>query len=329
MKNNFLDKMKTVRSIPQYTTILSQAISPCGSLYAAATVDGFVNIWKTSQLFSVDTESPPSPIAQFRVKSGVNSLLSTQHYLLIGEKDKVTGYDWSSITDNEVQQPSWDMCLPQIGEVNSMVEMGEDDSKIVIGAGDNNVYLVDVETRTRCQVLTGHSNYVHSVARCDSALVSGGEDGSVRFWDIKQQQSVHCITPSEQSELARPKLGKHISSVSVTNDWMAAGGGPAPALWHLKSMSMSTTLPCNNNEVKVVMIHDDTVTVGGRGRILHQTSITGELKAEIAMSSSVIYSVANKSNPNIMCCTGSSSYIDILTNNYNYKDATIQFHIEE
>ena len=47
------------------------------------------------------------------------------------------------------------------------------------------------------------------------------------------------------------------------------------------------------------------------------------------MSSSVIYSLEQKSDPNLMCCAGSSSFIDILTNQYNYKDATIEFPVLE
>ena len=46
--------MKTVRSIPQYTTILSQAMSPCGQLYVSATVDGYIGVWRVSELFTTD-----------------------------------------------------------------------------------------------------------------------------------------------------------------------------------------------------------------------------------------------------------------------------------
>ena len=79
----------------------------------------------------------------------------------------------------------------------------------------------------------------------------------------------------------------------------------------------------------MVKIHDESVMVAGRGRTLNLSNLSGELKAEIDMSSSVIYSLVEKSNPNVMCCAGSSSYVDILTNNFTYKDATINFSFEE
>ena len=50
--------MRTVETIPQYTTVLAQAVSCCGSYYAAATVDGVIKVWKTSQLISAEKGNP-------------------------------------------------------------------------------------------------------------------------------------------------------------------------------------------------------------------------------------------------------------------------------
>ena len=174
---------------------------------------------------------------------------------------------------------SWEVPMSGRGEVNSMATCGED--RLVVGMGDNHVYLMDVETRAMIHVFSGHTNYVHSVDTCDNIIASGGEDGSVRLWDMKLKESVHEMKPKDKSDLARPKLGGHVSSVAVSGDWLACGGGPAPALWHLKSLTMASSLPpSNNNElVKVVKFHDDTVMVAGTGRVLYQANISGELKA--------------------------------------------------
>jgi len=318
--------MKTVRSIPQYTTILNQAMSPCGQLYVSATVDGYIGVWRVSELFTTDA----SPFVRFKLSGSIYSLQSSSRFLLVGERDRVACYDWDSLKDGDNEQaPRLCIELPGFGEVNSMVLSTQDDRQLVLGMGNNNVYLVDMETGTRSGCRTGHTGYIHSVDSCDNTIVSGGEDGQVLFWDYRSYDQTHSIKPIETSELSRPKIGKYISSVAVTSDWMACGGGPAPALWHLKAMSMSSTLPCSNSEVKVVKIHDESVMVAGRGRTLNLSNLSGELKAEIEMSSSVIYSLVEKSNPNVMCCAGSSSYVDILTNNFTYKDATINFSVEE
>ena len=84
-----------------------------------------------------------------------------------------------------------------------------------MGMGDNHVYLMDVETRAMIHVFSGHTNYVHSVDTCDNIVASGGEDGSVRLWDMKLKESVHEMKPKDKSDLARPKLGGHVASVAV------------------------------------------------------------------------------------------------------------------
>ena len=44
--------LRCAASIPVYTTILGQATSACGALYAAASVDGIIAVWRTSSLSS-------------------------------------------------------------------------------------------------------------------------------------------------------------------------------------------------------------------------------------------------------------------------------------
>jgi len=305
-----------------------QATSPCGNMFAAATVDGQICVWKTSQLLAVEKGKP---IVRLKTDGCIYSLQSCSSYLLVGQKDKISAFDWDSLSDrdNGRHVPSWEVPMSGRGEVNSMVTCGDTCEKLVLGMGDNNVYLLDVETRGMIHVFSGHTSYVHCVDTCDNIIASGGEDGSVRLWDMKQKENIHEMKPKDNQDLSRPKLGGHVSSVAVSGDWLACGGGPAPAMWHLKSLTMASSLPWNNNEVKVVKFHDDTVMVAGRGRVLYQANISGELKAEVEMSSSVIYNVVMNQTPGVMCCAGSSSYIDICTNNYNYRDATIEFPLED
>ena len=50
-------------------------------------------------------------------------------------------------------------------------------------------------------------------------LVSGGEDGSVRLWDVRQASVSALITPYT-TRVARPHLGKWIGDVTISSDWM-------------------------------------------------------------------------------------------------------------
>ena len=181
---------------------------------------------------------------------------------------------WDSLGDGQSQpEPSWELPLPGRGEVNTMALLSEagTDGRLVLGMGDNNVYLVDLETRVIVRTMSGHVGYIHSVDTCgDTVIASGGEDGFVKLWDTAQQEAVHSVRPAEDADLARPRVGTHVSSVAVSGDWLVAGGGPAPAIWHLKSLALATSLPCGDSDVKVVRFQDDTVMVAGRGRKLYQ-----------------------------------------------------------
>ena len=258
------------------------------------------------------------------------SLASTASFLLVGGRDSLQGWDWTSLCKGDSASPAWEVSLPGRGEVNCMALMADEgaEDRVVLGMGDNNVHLVDLEAGSVVRVLSGHSGYLHSLATSAGLLASGGEEGEVRLWDTRQWNSVHNFTPAHNTDLARPHLGRHVSAVSLSSDWLVAGGGPAPATWHLKSWTIATPLTSWEHEVKAIRFHDNNVMVAGQDRSLTQFSISGELKSEVEMSSSVIYSLELRDDPGVMCCAGSSSYIDILTSNYNYKLATIEFPLK-
>jgi len=298
-------------------------------------VDGQLAVWKVAQLVARGEVDRGKELTKWKVGGGVYSLVSMERYLVVGGNGEVRGYDWDNISGGEaVTASDWHICLQGKGEVNSMVvvkEVGMEGS-LVIGMGDTNVYVVDLETRQIVCVLAGHTAYVHCVScgrgEGERTVVSGGEDGTVKLWDIRQGDSVHTLTPGEIGEVARPKLGKHVTAVALSQDWLACGGGPRLALWHLKSLAVAAPLPPAELEVKAVSFHDDVVMVGGRGRTLYQANFNGDVTAEVVVSSSVVYSIAHTLKPSILCVAGSSSNIDICAPSYNYKDVTIKFPVE-
>ena len=323
------------RSVPEYTTILAQVFSPCGQFYASGTTDGQVAVWKVAQLVARGEVDRGKELVRWKVGSGVFSLASTERHLIVGGREEVSGWNWDNIAGGQgVGESDWEMCMRGKGEVNSMVVMkeGGTEGRLVLGMGDNNVYMMDLETREVVRVFSGHTGYVHCVScgmgEGEKTIVSGGEDGAVKLWDSRQTECVHNLKPGEVGEVARPKLGKHVTAVALSQDWLACGGGPRLALWHLKSLAVAATLPPANHEVKVVSFHDEVVMVGGRGRTLYQAKISGEVTAEVSVSSSVVYSIAHTLQPSILCVAGSSSNIDICAPSYNYKDVTIQFPVE-
>ncbi|XP_054156722.1 WD repeat-containing protein 47-like isoform X2 [Oppia nitens] len=70
------------------------------------------------------------------------------------------------------------------------------------GAGDCKIYITDCETMTPFQALTGHSGNILSLYTWGGAMfVSGSQDRTIRFWDLRTRGCVNLIT-------APPATGK-------------------------------------------------------------------------------------------------------------------------
>ncbi|XP_054719463.1 WD repeat-containing protein 47-like [Uloborus diversus] len=64
------------------------------------------------------------------------------------------------------------------------------------GAGDCKIYVTDCETATPFQALSGHSGHILSLYTWGGAMfVSGSQDRTIRFWDLRTKGCVHLVTP--------------------------------------------------------------------------------------------------------------------------------------
>nr|CAD7455997.1 unnamed protein product [Timema tahoe] len=65
------------------------------------------------------------------------------------------------------------------------------------GAGDCKIYVTDCATGTPFQALSGHSGAVLSLYNWGGAMfVSGSQDKTVRFWDLRTRGCVNMVTPA-------------------------------------------------------------------------------------------------------------------------------------
>ncbi|XP_064103072.1 WD repeat-containing protein 47-like isoform X2 [Macrobrachium nipponense] len=102
------------------------------------------------------------------------------------------------------------------GTVRDMcfIEDSSNKSSLLIsgGAGDCKIYVTDCATGTPFQALSGHTGHILALHTWGGAMfVSGSQDRTVRFWDLRTRGCVNVITPG-----ATPtKPGAPVASLCV------------------------------------------------------------------------------------------------------------------
>ena len=88
--------------------------------------------------------------------------------------------------------------------------------------------------------LLGHENFIHSLSQCSitGQLASASEDGTARIWDMRSKSAqIATLNPAQNPNLNRSRLGNWLGAASLSGDFLALGGGPQPALWHMRTRS--------------------------------------------------------------------------------------------
>ncbi|CAD6240165.1 GSCOCG00002535001-RA-CDS [Cotesia congregata] len=81
------------------------------------------------------------------------------------------------------------------------------------GAGDCKIYVTDCTTGTPFQALSGHSGHVLTLYNWGGAMfVSGSQDKTVRFWDLRTRGCVNMVTPAT---VPGSRVGSPVAAVCV------------------------------------------------------------------------------------------------------------------
>lgn len=112
----------------------------------------------------------------------------------------------------------------------------------------------------------------------------------------------------------------------MNNQWVAAGGGPSLALYHLRNREAFQIFDFPK-EIHVSTFIDDNIVVGGESNAIHQYSFNGDLISELPTSGPCILSIVlqKTADLNILSACGASNKIDVSTN-FKYKDTTLNFY---
>ncbi|KAM8951340.1 THO complex subunit 6 isoform 3-T3 [Lycaon pictus] len=294
-----LGQMEVFQALQRlHMTIFSQSVSPCGKFLAAGNNYGQIAIFSLSAALSSEAkEESKKPVVTFQAHDGpVYSMVSTDRHLLSAGDGEVKAWLWAEILKKGCKelwrrQPPYRTSL-EVPEINALLLVPKENSLILAG-GDCQLHTMDLETGTFTRALRGHTDYVHCLALRERSpeVLSGGEDGAVRLWDLRTAKEVQTIEVYKHEECSRPHNGRWISCLATDSDWM--------------------------------------ILSAGQGRCVNQWQLSGELKAQVPGSSPGLLSLSLNQQPaapecKVLTAAGNSSRVDVFTN-LGYRAFSLSF----
>ncbi|KAL3270109.1 hypothetical protein HHI36_009167 [Cryptolaemus montrouzieri] len=282
-----------------YNTILCQTFSPCGNYFVAGDIYGKISVFHLSRLINLDvklSKEEQFPKYSFVIDPNIqiNSLISTDTFLIVGTVGEIRAYLWKSIKTSKSVNCVWSIDIPNIKD-------GLD----------------------KPDVLSEHTDYIHDLTVLGNDLISGGEDGLVCIWDLRDYKRINTIQPYLNNDIDRPELGKWIGAVGYNEDYLICGGGPRLSLWHFRSLNHSTIFPIEDKGIHIAEIYQDKIFAGGRSPYFYQMCFNGDIIAEIPTSGVTTYSAIHQEEPyKALCIAGSSRKIDVCSN-FIYRDLVL------
>uniref|UniRef100_A0AAR2K8I8 THO complex 6 n=1 Tax=Pygocentrus nattereri TaxID=42514 RepID=A0AAR2K8I8_PYGNA len=305
-----------------HMSVFSQSFSPCGRFLAAGNNYGEIAVFSLSAALSPDaTDMSQKPILTFTAHEGpVFMLLSTDTHLLSAGNGEISAWSWVELTKRVVLR-----VVPSICHFVTFIVF--QDNSLIVGGGDNNIHIMDMETGIFKSVLQGHTDYIHCLAlkEREGEILSGGEDGAVRIWGPITYifLVINFFLPEE---CTRPQFGKWISCLATDSDWMLCGGGPSLSLWHLRSMSPTSVFPLAGCQ-RDAMFYQDMILAVGEGPHVSHCLLGGSVKAQIPCTSPSLNTLAlnlSSTEHRVMTVAGSSDQIDVFTN-FSYRAFSLSF----
>ena len=112
------------------------------------------------------------------------------------------------------------------GTIRDLIFMQQEDNNILIsgGAGDCKINVVDCHTQQSLRVYSGHGGHVYSLytwSGTKNVFVSGSQDKTCRFWDLRAPEAIQVVTPTTTLALQ----GSPVAAVAVDPNGLLLSSG--------------------------------------------------------------------------------------------------------
>ena len=192
--------------------VFSTVFSPCGTYLVGGSGCGQLHVWQMPSE-AVDTEAVrPTKLAVIDAhRCAIFSLVfvetGTGLLLLSGTDEEVCGWKWSELLSGKKPTPDLRLENPrttlrrgavgQLSETSALaVDVGS--GRIYSAGGDGNAYAWDLQTGQAVNTFkgaVGDPMYCLALSEQRKQLITGGEDGLVRLWDVRDATCAHALSP--------------------------------------------------------------------------------------------------------------------------------------
>jgi WD40 repeat protein/uncharacterized caspase-like protein len=258
------------------------AYSVDGNLIATASDDNTIKIW-TKEGNLLDTLTGHSDRVTSISFQPQNLTTNKNNYLLVSGSADKTVILWE-IKNNQGQQ------IKQLKEhtdwITDVAITVTKDSLIIASASRDNTIKLWRKDGTLIDTLSGHQSWVNSIDLSQSYLVSGGADGKVILWKVKNGsvQKLNTIQASQNSIIEIALSNKITSNKEDSNLVIAAASDYGEiTLWNVTNNSKvnSPLLPSSNEVINSIIFSPDNqllavatdsgIKIYSRDGILQQT----------------------------------------------------------
>lgn len=227
-KFDSLEDITKVASFQAVTTIEDQQairaidIHPSGHFYVVGSNSKCLRVLPYPSLDNIklDHVTKPASVLYKKSKHHYGSIYCTAwnpagNLIATGSNDKtikLIKFDPELMEDNDSEME----LTYHNGTVRDLIFMQQEDNNILVsgGAGDCKINVLDCQTQQTLRSYSGHSGHIYTLyswSGTKNVFVSGSQDKTCRFWDLRAPEAIQVVTPSTTIALQ----GSPVASVAV------------------------------------------------------------------------------------------------------------------